>query len=165
VKEVACWAHGRRHFFDAKNTDARRAARMLAMVRELYAVEDEANAQIAATKDCTPVEADAIRLALRQAKSVPILATIKAWLDSEQKLVLPRSLMAQAIGYLLNQWEALCIYTTQGFLNIDNNAAERALRRVGIGRNYVDHRVMRSRKGQAVTNMQRRRRFVWDHVI
>jgi hypothetical protein len=62
---------------------------MLAMVRELYAVEDEANAQIAATKDCTPVEADAIRLALRQAKSVPILATIKAWLDSEQKLVLP----------------------------------------------------------------------------
>ena len=135
------------------------------MVRELYAVEDEANAQIAVTKDCTPVEADAIRLALRQAKSVPILATIKAWLDSEQKLVLPRSLMAQAIGYLLNQWEALCIYTTQGFLNIDNNAAERALRRVGIGRNYVDHRVMRSRKGQAVTNMQRRRRFVWDHVI
>ena len=42
--------------------------------------------------------------------------------------------MAQAIGYMLNQWDALCIYTTQGFLNIDNNAAERALRRVGIGR-------------------------------
>ena len=42
--------------------------------------------------------------------------------------------MAQAIGYMLNQWEALNVYTTQGFLNIDNNAAERALRRVGIGR-------------------------------
>jgi hypothetical protein len=42
--------------------------------------------------------------------------------------------MAQAINYTLNQWEALCIYTTQGFLNIDNNAAERALRRIGIGR-------------------------------
>ena len=38
VKEVACWAHGRRHFFDAKDTDARRAAQMLSMVRELYAV-------------------------------------------------------------------------------------------------------------------------------
>jgi transposase len=134
VKEVACWAHGRRHFFDAKETDARRSAQMLSMVRELYAVEDEANAQIAATKDCTPIEGDAIRLSLRQAKSLPILTTIKAWLDTEQKLVLPRSPMAGAITYMLNQWDALCIYTTQGFLNIDNNSAERALRRVGIGR-------------------------------
>ena len=134
VKEVACMAHGRRHFFDAKDTDARRAAQMLSMVRELYAVEDEATAQIATTQGVTGEQADAIRLALRQAKSVPVLATIKAWLDTEQKLVLPRSPMAQAITYMLNQWEALCIYTTQGFLNIDNNAAERALRRVGIGR-------------------------------
>lgn len=134
IIEVACWAHGRRHFFDAKDTDGRRCAQMLSMVRELYAVEDEAKAQIAATKDCTPVEADAIRLSLRQQKSVAILATIKTWLDTEQKLVLPRSSMAGAIGYMLNQWEALNVYTTRGFLNIDNNAAERALRRVGIGR-------------------------------
>ena len=134
VHEVACWAHGRRHFFDAKDTDARRCAQMLSMVRELYAVEDEANAQIAATTGVTYEQADAIRLALRQAKSVPILARIKAWLDTEQKMVLPRSPMAGAITYMLNQWEALCIYTTQGFLNIDNNAAERAMRRVGIGR-------------------------------
>ena len=107
---------------------------MLAMVRELYKVEDEATAQIAATKNCTRVEADAIRLALRQQKSVPLLATIKTWLDAEQKLVLPRSPMAQAIGYMLNQWEALCLYTRHGFLNIDNNAAERALKRVALGR-------------------------------
>jgi len=134
VKECACWAHGRRHFFDAKDTDARRAVQMLAMVRDLYKVEDEATAQIAAAQNCTAVEADALRLALRQEKSIPILATIKTWLNTEQKLVLPRSPMAQAIGYMLNQWEALKVYTTQGFLNIDNNAAERALRRVGIGR-------------------------------
>ena len=134
VKECACWAHGRRHFFDAKDTDARRCAQMLSMVRELYKVEDEATAQIATAQNCTPMEADAIRLTLRQQRSVPMLATIKTWLDSEQKLVLPRSPMAQAIGYMLNQWEALNIYTTQGFLNIDNNAAERALRRIGIGR-------------------------------
>jgi len=73
-------------------------------------------------------------LSLRQQKSVPVLAKIRTWLDTEQKLVLPRSPMAQAMTYLLNQWDALNIYTTQGFLNIDNNAAERALRRVGIGR-------------------------------
>ena len=107
---------------------------MLSMVRELYAVEDEASAQIATTQGVTGEQADAIRLALRQEKSVPILAKIKAWLDTEQKLVLPRSPMAEAIGYMLNQWEALCIYTRHGFLNIDNNAAERALKRVAIGR-------------------------------
>jgi len=129
VKEVACWAHGRRHFFDAKETDGKRAAAMLSMVRELYAAEDEATAQIVTSKDVTPLEADAIRLAQRQQKSVPMLATIKSWLDTEQKLVLPRSPMAQAITYMLNQWDALCIYTRHGFLNIDNNAAERATRR------------------------------------
>ncbi len=134
VKEVACWAHGRRHFFDARDTDAKRCAWMLTMVRQLYAVEDEATAQIATTKDCTPLEADAIRLALRQTKSVPVLAQIKAWLDENQRLVLPRSPVAQAIGYLRNQWEALCVYTTHGLLNIDNNAAERALKRVALGR-------------------------------
>jgi hypothetical protein len=70
----------------------------------------------------------------RQARSKPILAKIKRWLDTEKKLVLPRSPMAQAMGYMLNQWEALCRYCEQGYLNIDNNAAERALKRVAIGR-------------------------------
>lgn len=132
VKEVACWAHGRRHFFDAKDTDARRAAQMLSMVRELYAVEDEATAQIATTQGCTPVEADAIRLALRQHKSVPLLETIKTWLDAEQQLVLPRSPMAGAITYMLNQWEALKVYTTQGFLNIGRVEMWRGKCRSGI---------------------------------
>ena len=61
------------------------------------------------------------------------MTTIKTWLDTEQKLVLPQP---HAAGYDLHAQpvDALCIYTTQGFLNIDNNAAERALRRVGIGR-------------------------------
>ena len=123
VIEVACWAHARRKFFDSKDTDGRRAAEMLEFVRQLYAVEDESKA----------MNHDA-RHALRQEKSLPILAKIKAWLDHEQQLVLPRSPMAGAIGYVLNQWTALYAYTTAGFLNIDNNAAERALKRVAIGR-------------------------------
>jgi transposase len=134
VTEVACWAHTRRHFFDAKETDGRRAAEMLALVRELYVVEDQATARIAIEAGVTVDQADAIRLALRQERSVPILARIRGWLDQEQKLVLPRSPMAAAIGYTVNQWEALCRYTEQGYLNIDNNAAERALKRVALGR-------------------------------
>jgi transposase len=123
VSEVACWAHARRKFYDAKETDGRRAARMLALVQELYAVEREAKEL-----------ADKYRLALRQKQSVPQLEKIKAWLDAEGRIVLPRSPIALAMQYAQNQWDALCVYTTQGFLNIDNNAAERALKRVAIGR-------------------------------
>jgi transposase len=123
VIEVACWAHARRKFFDAKETDGRRAAEMLELIRQLYAVEDEGKS----------LDHDA-RRDLRREKSGPILAKIKTRLDTEQQLVLPRSPMAQAITYTLNQWDALNRYVEQGFLNIDNNAAERALKRVAIGR-------------------------------
>jgi hypothetical protein len=134
VIEVACWAHARRKFFEAKETDGRRSAEMLALVQQLYAVEDEAKEKIAKLKESTRQQRDQIRYEFRQEKSVPILAKIKTWLDAEQKLVLPRSPMAQAIGYALNQWSALNRYVDKGFLNIDNNAAERALKRVAIGR-------------------------------
>jgi transposase len=123
VTEVACWAHARRKFFDARETDGRRSAQMLEFVRQLYAIEDEAKA----------LDHDS-RRDLRQQKSRPILEQIKTWLDTEQPIVLPRSPMGAAITYTLNQWTALTRYTDQGFLNIDNNAAERALKRVAIGR-------------------------------
>ena len=123
VTEVACWAHARRKFFDAKSTDGKRSAQMLALVGGLYDVERQA-------KDLD----ESARLELRLRESVPVLARIKTWLDDEGRVVLPRSPMAGAIGYALNQWDALSVYATRGFLAIDNNAAERALKRVAIGR-------------------------------
>jgi transposase len=125
VTEVACWAHARRKFYDAQDSDGKRATQMLALVGQLYAVEREAKEQ---SLD------EAATRALRQARSVPVLARIKSWLDAEGEVVLPRSPMAAAIGYAKNQWDALTTYVTQGFLAIDNNAAERALKRVAIGR-------------------------------
>src|SRR5690606_2328386 len=95
----------------------------LALVSELYAIEREA-------KDAD----DDARLALRQERSVPVLARIKTWLDAEGEIVLPRSPITQAITYAQNQWKALATYVTQGFLAIDNNASERALKRVALGR-------------------------------
>jgi transposase len=123
VTEVACWAHARRKFYDAQDSDGKRAAQMLALVGQLYAVEREA-------KDAD----DAVRLALRAQRSLPVLARIKEWLDAEGQVVLPRSPMGLAIQYAQNQWTALTTYATQGFLNIDNNASERALKRVALGR-------------------------------
>jgi len=139
VTEVACWAHARRKFFEARTTDAATATQALAYIRLLYDVEDEAKAQFQRQGDgdgATSIAA--IRLALRQAKSVPLLAQFKTWLESRQVTsggpVLPKSAMGQAVAYTLNQWDALGVYVTDGDLAIDNNAAENALRRVAIGR-------------------------------
>ena len=80
----------------------------------------------------------AFRLELRQQLAVPRLEQFKSWLDSRQAVaggpILPKSPMGQAITYALNQWSALCVYTTDGDLAIDNNASERALRPIAIGR-------------------------------
>jgi hypothetical protein len=94
---------------------------MLELIRRLYAVEEEAK---------EPQD----RLHLRQSQSKPILQQIHLWLQEQSTQVLPRSPIGQAITYALNQWPALCVYTSDSRLNIDNNAAERALRRVAVGR-------------------------------
>jgi transposase len=123
VTEVACWAHARRKYFDAQESDPARSLWMLEMIRRLYAVECDATGRDAPT-----------RLLLRQSRSTPILEQIRLWLVEQQPQVLPRSPVAQAIGYTLNQWAALVIYTTDARLSVDNNVAERALRRVAVGR-------------------------------
>jgi len=125
VIEVACWAHARRKFYDAQDSDGQRAAEMLALVGQLYAIEREAQEQ---SLD------EVAMLAVRQARSKPVLTRIKTWLDAAGEVVLPRSPMAAAITYAQNQWQALNVYATQGFLSIDNNASERSLKRVAIGR-------------------------------
>jgi transposase len=92
VTEVACWAHARRKFFDAKEPDGRRAAEMLFMVAKLYAVEDEAKMKISdllKQNPDTPIDyRHEIIRALRQEKSQPILAEIRNWLDREKDVVL-----------------------------------------------------------------------------
>jgi transposase len=140
VIEVACWAHARRKFFDAQESDPARSLWMLEMIRRLYAVEKEAH-------DTGPPQ----RLHLRQSQSAPILEQVRLWLIEQQTQVLPRSPIAQAIGYALNQWPALIVHTSDARLSIDNNVAERALRRVAVGRkNWLFAGHDESAQGQAV---------------
>jgi len=125
VTEVACWAHARRKFFEARDADPMRAMILLAYIRLLYDVEREARDRA--------LEATG-RRALRQERSVPILADIAAYLQREQPHVLPKSPIGEAIAYALHNWAALVRYTADGDLAIDNNAAERSLRGVAVGR-------------------------------
>jgi transposase len=166
VTEVACWAHARRKFYDARSSDPAVSTQALAHIKLLYDVEKQAKqdaeqafhpaannaAQLATAAEATERAGHAAaasaqtlhtllvehRARLRQEVAVPRLADFKTWLESQPAerggSVLPKSPLGQAIGYALNQWDALCVYTTDGRLAIDNNASENALRRVAIGR-------------------------------
>jgi transposase len=123
ILEVACWAHARRKFFDARSSSPVEASLILEVIRRLYEVEDRAR----------PLD-DAARRELRQAEAVPILQRLRAELDRLSAKLLPKSALAQAVTYALNQWQALCRYTEDGRLTIDNNASERRVRDQAIGR-------------------------------
>ena len=123
IVPVACWAHTRRKFFETKETNLAVGMEALARIGQLYEVEEAARGVGAAE-----------RLAMRQARAVPLLAALKTWLDGQYGIVLPRSAMGQAIGYALGNWDALLRYTGDPAIPIDNNAVERMLRIVGIGR-------------------------------
>jgi transposase len=123
IIEVACNAHARRKFYEARGSDAVRAHQALAYYRQLYELER-------AAKDFS----DEQRLQMRQDLAVPILGQFHAWLTAQRPEVLPKSPMAEAIGYALNNWEALRRYTEAGFLAVDNNVSEREMKRIAIGR-------------------------------
>jgi len=135
IIEVACWAHARRKFFDAQNADRARAQIALAHIGQLYAVEKELRQQgDGAWKDLDRQERFARVLAERQARSLPVLKQFGEWLDVEAPRVLPKNPIREALEYTRNHWAALNRYAQHGYLAIDNNAAERALRGIAIGR-------------------------------
>jgi transposase len=123
IIEVACWAHARRKFFEARSSSPAEASLILQMIGRLYEVEDRAR----------PLD-DNTRLALRQTESIPILERLREELDRLSSRLLPKSGLAQAVTYASNQWRALCRYTEDGRLTIDNNVSERRLRDQAIGR-------------------------------
>ena len=133
MTEVGCWTHCRRHFYDAKESDPARATLVLARIRQLYEVEAEAK-RIIAEDNLSFEAADALRFRMRQEQSLPTVTALRQWLEGEQVKVLPKSLMGQAIAYALRHWTALTRFLDDGFLAIDNNVAEQALRHIALGR-------------------------------
>jgi transposase len=123
IVEVACNAHARRKFHEARGSDAAGAHQALAYYGRLYEIERQA-------KDVS----EAVRLQMRQELAIPILNELHAWLLIQEQRALPKSTFGEAVTYALNQWDALCRYTTAGFLAIDNNVAEREMKRIAIGR-------------------------------
>jgi transposase len=134
VKEAACWAHARRAFYDLFKANASPvAAEALERIGKLYEIEAEIRGR-------PPDE----RKAIRQAREGPLLESLRDWLRETLGRTSKKSELAAAIGYVLMRWTALTRYRDDGRLEIDNNAAERALRAVALGRNYAKRPFMRS---------------------
>jgi transposase len=127
--QVGCWAHARRKFIEALEGGDKRAQEAVAIIAELYAVEKHARERVKREEN---FDAEALR-AMRQEHSVPVLAKLRAWMDA-QLAVAPKSPLGNAIGYALDNWVALNVYITDGRVPIDNNAVERAIRPVALGR-------------------------------
>jgi len=129
--EAACWAHARRPWWElyqaSSKDESSLAAEALRRIAQLYAIEADIRGQ--------PPDK---RKAERQARAGPLLSELHAWLSNLLPRVSAKSLLAQAIAYSLTRWTALTRYVHDGCIEIDNNAAERALRGVALGRgNYL----------------------------
>lgn len=128
IREAACWAHVRRKFYDLHIAHASPvAAEALERIAELYRIESEIRGRPAPE-----------RQQVRNTRVRPLLESLHEWLETSLGKLSRKSETAAAIRYALGRWTALVRYVDDGRIEIDNNAAERALRAVALGRkNYL----------------------------
>ena len=137
IIEAACWAHARRKFFELADIEAaarERARKKVAVIAplaleavrrmdELFAIEREVNGRPTAE-----------RLAARHERSAPIVAALEGWMRAE-RAPLPRGAeVARAMNYMLDRWPSFTRFLDDGRVCLSNNAAERALRGLALGR-------------------------------
>jgi transposase len=124
IRRAACSAHARRKVFEARDVYPREASLLLGMFQQLYDTEDRG-------KTLSVEE----RRLLRQREAVPVWQSLGEWLASDAaQAVLPKSKLAEALGYLRNHWDPLRVYLDDGRLPIDNNDVEQLMKQVAIGR-------------------------------
>lgn len=124
-----CMAHARRKIFDAQTNDKARAEYVLAEMHNLYEIEEA----------CRNEQLSIEQIKEKRTKeALPILQHLGEWMKKEYEQLRPKTAIAQAFAYSIKRWEGLSLYATTGNLHIDNNAIERCMRSVAIGRkNYL----------------------------
>jgi transposase len=124
IIEAACWAHGRRKFYElAELRKAPLAIEAVRRIDELFAIEREING----------LSADQ-RLTARRQRSRPLTDALETWMRQERRKLSSGNPLAKAMNYSLERWPALTRFLDDGRICLSNNAAERALRGVAVGR-------------------------------
>jgi transposase len=123
IIQAGCWSHARRKVVDAQSLSPAIAAEALTLIGRVFAIEDRAK---------TSSRAD--RLALRQVQSLPVMEQLHGRLRTWKQQLLPKHPMAEAIGYVLNQWKPLTAFLSDGAIPIHNNLTEQQMKRIALGR-------------------------------
>jgi transposase len=122
---VACMSHIRRSFSNALDEHKSLAQYALKEIQRLYRIEQMADEEEMSYEE---------RKALRTKLAIPILASLEKWMEETYRTVMPKSRIGQAIGYSYPLWSRMKNYLNEGWLNIDNNLAENAVRPIALGR-------------------------------
>jgi transposase len=141
-----CWAHVRRKFVDAEPHYPEPCGQVLELIGQLYAVERQCPGIEARMSDDARAEALTLRATLRREQSAPIVVAIRAW--AHQQRALPESGLGKAIVYMLGLWTGLTRFLDDPRIALDNNATERGLRGMVLGRK--NHYGSRSKRGTEV---------------
>jgi transposase len=124
AQEAACWAHARRPFFKlAELKTAPIAAEAVRRIDEIFAIEREINGRPPDERRC-----------VRQARSRPLVEELGRWLRAQQDRVSAKSETGKALSYMLKRWPSFTRYLEDGRICLTNNAAERAIRGIAVGR-------------------------------
>ena len=124
IIEAACWAHSRRKFFElARLRKMPIAIEAVTRIDELFAIEREIGGK-----------PPALRLAVRRERSKPLIESFESWLRGERRKLSSKGALAKAIDYTFNHWKAFTRFLEDGRICLSNNAAERAVRGIAVGR-------------------------------
>jgi len=148
LKLAHCWAHVRRKFLEGEDAYPELSRQALDRIGALFEIEREVPRPGPGTSDDERAGIIAMRRRLRQERSKRIVNDLLTWALEHRGAVLPRSKMGKAIAYMLELWEGLTRFLDDPRIPIDNNAAERALRGVVVGRK--NHYGSRSKRGTEV---------------
>src|SRR3989454_9396709 len=141
-----CWAHVRRKFVEAEPHYPAPCGEVLALIGQLYAVERACPRLVGGTDEASRAEAVRLRATLRAEQSAPLVAELRAW--AHRQRALPESSLGKAIAYMLGLWPGLTRFLEDPRIPLDNNATERGLRGMVVGRK--NHYGSRSKRGTEV---------------
>ena len=125
IIQAGCWSHARRKLVDSRGLQPAIGDAALELIGRLFAVERQADEQRLSAGD---------RLALRQAHSVPVIGQLQEKSAAWKNHLLPKHPLAQALGYMQNQWGPLTVFTRDGTIPIHNNLAEQQMKRIALAR-------------------------------
>ena len=148
IAPVHCWAHVRRKFIEAESSFPEESRKAIDLIGELYEVERGVPSLPRGAPEDVRAEALAVRARLREERSRPIIDELRGWAYETKPGTLPQSSLGKAIEYMLSLWPGLTVFLTDPRVPLDNNAAERALRGVVVGRK--NHYGSHSKRGAEV---------------